>query len=119
MISIIVHILANAAAIWAASHIVPGFVFQGDWKDLLVAGVVLGVVNSLIRPIVKLLSFPIILLTLGLFTAVINIAMLFLVSWFLPTLSIHGLWAAVWGVILISFVNHVIVSIFHKHSEGK
>lgn len=116
---IFVNILANAAAIWAASRLINGFVFQGDLKDLLIAGIVLGIVNSFIRPVIKLLSLPLIILTLGLFTIVINIGMLYLVDSLLPTLHIRGFWAAFWGVIVISIVNPLVLSIFNKTEEKK
>lgn len=116
---IFVNILANAAAIWAASRLINGFVFQGDLKDLLIAGIVLGIVNSFIRPVIKLLSLPLIILTLGLFTIVINIGMLYLVDSLLPTLYIRGFWAAFWGVIVISIVNPLVLSIFNKTEEKK
>lgn len=116
--NIIANILANAAAIFAASRLVSGFSFRGDWLDLLLAGAVLGVVNSFVRPIVKLLSLPIIFVTLGLFTVVINFAMIFLVDHLLSSISIHGFWAAFWGIIVISFVNHLVLSIFNHSKEN-
>lgn len=116
---ILVNIIANAAAIWTASQLINGFIFRGDLKDLLLAGLVLGVVNSLIRPIIKLFSLPIIFLTLGLFTIIINIAMLYLTDSLLSTLYIRGFWAAFWGVIVISIVNRVVSSIFNKNGEKK
>ncbi|MDR3559189.1 MAG: phage holin family protein, partial [Candidatus Pacebacteria bacterium] len=73
---LIVMILANAAAIWAAGRLVPGFNFHGGMWDLLAAGLVLGIVNSFVRPILKLVTLPVILLTLGLFTVIVNIACL-------------------------------------------
>jgi len=114
--NILIHITANAAAIWTASQLVPGFVFKGDLRDFLIAGIVLGIVNSFIRPVVKLLSLPIILLTLGLFTVIINIGMLLLADKLLPSLHIYGFWAAFWGVIIISLVNHLILSTFHNNN---
>jgi len=109
---VIVQIFANSVAILAADRLVPGFVFRGDWQDLLFAGTVLGIINSLVRPLVKLLAFPVIILTLGLFTIIINIAMLFLASSFIPGMIVSGFWAGFWGVIIISIVNGIITRIF-------
>jgi putative membrane protein len=106
---IIIHVLANAAAIWTASRFIHGFVFKGNWKELLLAGAILGAVNVLIRPVVKLLSFPLIIITLGFFSIVINIALLYLAASFIPGMEIKGIWAAFWGVIIISLVNNVIM----------
>jgi putative membrane protein len=114
---VIVQIIANSLAIIVAHKLIPGFVFRGDWQDLLLAGVVLGVVNSFIRPIIKLFTFPIIILTLGLFAIIINIAMLFLAASFIPGLIIDGFWAGFWAVIIISIVNSIITNIFKPKEE--
>jgi putative membrane protein len=105
---LIIRILANSAAIWAADRLVPGFVFTGTYVDLLVAGVVLGLINALVRPILNIISFPIIFLTLGLFSLVINIFLLYLAASFLPSLQIQSLSAAFWGLIIISLVNNLV-----------
>lgn len=105
---LIIRILANSAAIWAANRLVPGFIFAGTYVDLFIAGAVLGIVNGLIGPILKLISFPIILLTLGLFSLVINILLLYLAASFLPALHIQSLSAAFWGLIVISLVNNLV-----------
>lgn len=106
-----IHILANCLAILAADRLIEGFVFWGNWVDLIIAGAFLGLVNSVIRPVLKLLAFPLIFLTLGLFSLFINIILLFLVSNILPTIQINGLAAAFWGVIVISIVNSIIISL--------
>lgn len=104
---LIIRILANSAAIWAANRLVPGFVFTGSSVDLFIAGAVLGLVNALVRPILNLISFPIVFLTLGLFSIVINIFLLYLAASFLPTLHIQSLSAAFWGLIIISLFNNL------------
>ncbi|OGI29093.1 MAG: hypothetical protein A2288_02175 [Candidatus Moranbacteria bacterium RIFOXYA12_FULL_44_15] len=106
---IILHIIANSFAILAADYIVPGFSFNGSWKELLLAGIVLGIANSLIRPIITLLTFPLIFLTLGLFTIIINIAMLFLTARLVPAISISGFLAGIGALIIISLVNHLVL----------
>lgn len=116
--SILIHIFANAAAIWAADYFLPGFNFTGGWKELFLAGAVLGIINSFIRPIVKLIALPVIFLTLGLFTVIINIALLLLAAWLIPDLHITGFWSALWGVVIISFVNHLIIHIFHTAKKS-
>jgi putative membrane protein len=111
LLKIILHIIANALAILLASRLISGFKFHGGWESLLLAGAILGIVNSFLRPLLKLLTFPVILLTLGIFSIIINILMLFLVSYIVPNLQIIGLWAGFWGVIIISLVNHFILSL--------
>ena len=107
---IILHIVANALAIIIANRFVPGFAFFGDSMDLLIASAVLGIVNSLIKPVLKFLAFPIIILTLGLFSVIINIALLYFVSYLLPSIQIDGFWAALWTVLIISLTNGLIFS---------
>lgn len=112
--NIIVHILANAAAIKIADRLLSGFSFRGDWLDLFVAAAILGLANSLVRPALKILTFPVIILTLGLFSVIINVGVLFLVAKVLPTLVITSIWAAFWGVIVISLVNHIVGTLAKK-----
>jgi putative membrane protein len=112
---LIIRILANSAAIWAADRLVPGFSFTGTYIDLFIAGAVLGIVNGLLGPILKLISFPIIFLTLGLFSLVINILLLYLAASFLPTLHIQSLSAAFWGLLVISLVNNLVTHLSKKN----
>lgn len=111
---LIILILANSAAIWAADRFVSGFIFTGTYVELFIAGAVLGIVNGLIGPILKLISFPIIFLTLGLFGLVINIFLLYLAASFLPALQIQNLAAAFWGLILISLINNLVTHLIKK-----
>jgi len=106
--SIIIQILANSLAILIATRLVPGFVFSGDILNLLIAGAVIGLVNALLKPVIRIISFPVIFLTLGLFNILINIFLLFLAAKFLPDLNIQTFWAAFWGVIIISLTNYLI-----------
>ncbi|KKP80125.1 MAG: hypothetical protein A2271_00355 [Candidatus Moranbacteria bacterium RIFOXYA12_FULL_35_19] len=112
VLKLIIQILANCVAILVADYLVSGFNFTGSWQDLVIAGAILGLVNSVIRPIVKLVAFPLIILTLGLFTIVINIALFIFAINFIPSLSVHGFSAIFWGIIVISLVNYIILSIF-------
>src|SRR5215216_5633625 len=73
-------LLINAAALWAATRIVDGISFTGNWRLLFVVALVFGVLNVLVRPLLKFLTFPLLILTLGLFTFVLNAFMLWLTS---------------------------------------
>ena len=111
---LIIQILTNAVAIYVAAGIVSGFTLKEDsFITLLTAGFILGMINYFIKPILKLISAPLILFTLGLFTIVINIAMLLLLDHFMAELEISGLWAAFWATIVISAVN-IFVGAFSK-----
>lgn len=118
LLRIIIQIFANSTAILAADKLVPGFVFRGDWQELILAGIILGVVNLLVKPLIKLLTLPVIILTLGLFIIIINIAILYLAASFIPTLIINSFWAAFWSIIIISIVNSLIINIFKPKEEN-
>jgi putative membrane protein len=111
---IILRILANSAAIWVANYLIPGFYFSGSYISWISAGLVLATLNYLVKPILKLVTCPVIILTLGLFSVIINIFILFIAEKILPNLEISGIWPAFWGVIIISIINFIILSIFDK-----
>ncbi|MDH6127591.1 phage holin family protein [Kitasatospora sp. GP82] len=109
----VVKTLINAAAIWVAAWIVNGITLTGDdWQHktatVVVVALVFGVVNWLIKPVVKLFSLPLFILTLGLITFVINALMLLLTSWASGRLHldfhVSGFWAALFGSLIISLV---------------
>ena len=120
MVELGIRILVNAAALWVAIQIVPQLVFNfgSDWWKLLAVALIFAIVNSYIKPIVKALSFPISMLTLGLVAFVINAAMLLLVALlsdqlklgfkvgdFPPTLNADAIVGALLGAIVISVVS--------------
>lgn len=111
-------IVVNAVAIWVATAVVPGVEVSGDGLGrtiftLLVVGAIFGVVNALVKPIVKLFSFPFYIITLGLFAFVVNAAMLELVSWLSERLNIsftidHFFWSAIGAAIVVTFVSMIL-----------
>jgi putative membrane protein len=132
MFSFIVRVLINGLALWIASWILPGLdisttatteaVAQGGVTQgtdplgvvlaYLFIGLIFGLVNALVRPIVSLLSLPITILTLGLFTIVINAAMLYLTSWLSSYTPVHFtidsfFWTALLAAIIITVVSLV------------
>jgi putative membrane protein len=106
MFRFIFRILIAAAGLWLAAHLVPGVSADG-WITLIIAGFLLGLVNAIVRPIVTVLTFPLTILTLGLFLLVVNAAMIGLVAWFLDGLAVHGLWAGVQAAIVTGIVSWV------------
>ena len=110
---LILRIFINAVAIWVTSLVLPGLVFDVTLISLVLVGILFGLVNALIRPIVKLLTLPINVITLGLFTLVINAAMLVLTVLLADALTLQGglgdkLIAIFVGAILISIVSTVL-----------
>ena len=104
MIAGILRWLILTLAVWVAAQIVPGIKYD-DWNSLLIAALVLGVLNMFVRPLLSLLSLPLIVLTLGLFVPVINALVLLLAAWLVPGFHVSGFWAAVAGSIVISLVG--------------
>lgn len=104
--------LISTVAVLVATYIVPGIKFD-RWQDLLVATLVLGLLNSFLRPLLLLLSLPLLIFTLGLFTLVINAALLLLVSALLGKdhFMVDGFWTAVLGALIISVVSLLLNSI--------
>lgn len=100
-----IRLAVNACALWAAANLIDGIYLTDSFGGILVVALVFGLVNALIKPIVKALSFPFILLTLGLFTLVINALMLLLTDALLSSLIVAGFWTAVKGSIVISIVS--------------
>lgn len=111
------HSIANIFALLIAQRLITGFVFLGDSMDLIITGIVLALVNLLIKPFLKFLTFPIIILTLGLFSILINIILLYLVSGITATMQIDGFWSAFWTVIIISLINNAIFSIAKEKNK--
>lgn len=106
MLGFLLRAVIVALGLWLATAWVPG-VFIDSPGTLLLAGILLGVVNSIIRPIAILLTLPMTILTLGLFLLVINAAMVGLVAWMLPGMHVGGFGAAFFTAILVSLVSIV------------
>jgi putative membrane protein len=104
--------IISTLAVLVATYVVPGIKY-GDWRDLLVATLVLGLLNSFLRPLLMLLSLPLLVFTLGLFTIVINAVLLLLVSVLLGSdnFRVDGFWSAFWGALIISVVSLLLNSI--------
>jgi putative membrane protein len=113
-------LLINAAALWVATQIVPGVSYTGGVVPMLAVALVFGIVNAVIGRMTKILTFPIILLTLGLFALVINGLMLLLTSALSSTLGlgfhVQGFWAAFWGALVVSLIS-TILSLFIRDSR--
>lgn len=102
-------LLINAAALWAAIRLVPGISFEGDWPLLFAVALVFGVLNAVIRPVLWLLTLPFLIVTLGLFTFVLNAIMLWLTSaasdLFGLRFHVDGFGAAFLGALVITVVS--------------
>jgi putative membrane protein len=111
----LLRLLINAAALWIATRIVPGVSHTGSGVNLLLVALVFGLLNALLRPILTLLSCPLLILTLGLFTLVINAVILWVTSAISESFGIgfhvEGFGAAFLGALVVSVVS-ILLSIF-------
>src|SRR5437016_13900038 len=120
----LIRVIANALAILAAAHIMPGIEVSGGLA-VLAAGLVLALINAVVRPVLLFLTLPFTLVTLGLFIFILNAFCLWLTSELVKGFEVHGFWPAVFGALFVSVVSwivnaflsdrgHVVVITHHK-----
>ena len=102
----------NIVALYAAEKLIDGLEFSGDFGILIVTALVFALVNMLLKPLVKLLAIPLILITLGIALFFINILMLYITDWIVSGFKITHFGAAVWGTIVIWGVNWILQIVF-------
>ena len=102
----------TAASLWVAVELIPGIRYTGEWYGLVGVALVFGVVNALVRPVLMLLSCPLVLLTFGLFVFVLNALMLMLTGVLATALGIEfyvdGFWSALVGALIVGIVSAVL-----------
>ena len=113
MIQALVRWLVLTVAVWIAAEIVPGIDYDG-FRGLLIASLVLGILNSFVKPVLRLISLPFIILSLGLFLLIINAMLLGMTAWLVPSFKVSGFWPALGGSLVIS-----IVSLFMGYTPNK
>ena len=114
----LVRLIVNAAAVFLAANVVPGIAVTGFGIALL-AGLILGFVNAIIKPILFVLTLPFTIVTLGLFIFVVNAICLGLVAWLVPGFTISGFWAALLGAFVISVVSWLLHAIVDDDNRGR
>ena len=119
----LIRLLINAFALWVSTRIVPGILYDGGVAGLIAVALVFGIINAVVGPLIKLLTLPLVLLTLGLFTLVINGVLLLLTSAASRSLGlgfhVHGFMAAFLGALVISIVSSVLSIIVADESIRK
>jgi len=113
---LLIHWILSAIALWIVAHFVPGIFVSGP-KAALIAALVIGLINATIGLILKVLTFPLTILTLGLFWFVINALMLELAAQFVQGFEVHGFIPALIGAVLMSLVSSVLQWIFMPKRE--
>ena len=105
-------LLINAAALWCAARFIDGINYTGSWQGIVGLALVFGVVNTFIRPVLSFFSFPVTVLTLGLFTLVINALMLMLTAWIAVRLhiafTVSGFVPALLGAVCVSVLSTIL-----------
>jgi putative membrane protein len=118
----LLRLLINAAALWIATRIVSGITASSDPVTFLAVALVFGLLNALVGPLLKVLTCPLMILTLGLFTFVINALILLLTSSvagrFGLGFHVAGFWSAFWGALVVSIVS-VLLSIFVREPDPR
>jgi putative membrane protein len=116
MIKLLVHWVLSALCLLLVAHFVPGFMVSG-FGTALIAAVVIGLVNSTLGLLLKIITFPLTILTLGIFWLVINALMLKFASLLVPGFVVVGLWPAFLGAIILSLLNMVVRMILKVSDE--
>lgn len=106
--SFLLHIIANAIAILASAWLVPNVFYEYQFLSLIKIAVMLAAANALIKPVLKMIFSPLILITLGFFTLIINIFLIWLVARFAPEISIVGINAYFFMMLIVSFFNFIV-----------
>ena len=123
MTKFILRWMINALGLYLAVYIVPGIAYEGDWTGFLWLALIFGLLNALLRPILKFFALPLIVLTLGLFTIIINTGLLMLTSYigqnFSLNFTVDGFWQALLGSLVISAVSVVMGMILRDELKGK
>ncbi len=109
---LLLRIAIGAAAAWLTVWLVPGLHYSGEWWRWLLFGAVIGLINAIIKPVAKFLTIPIRILTLGLFTLVINVGLMTLAIWIANDadvgLTSDSLWAALLGGLVLTVVGSLL-----------
>jgi len=104
VLRLVVALGINVLALWVANALFDGVRIHGAWAYIIGAAV-LGIANGILKPVLTILTLPLIILTLGVFYLLINVAMLLLAEWIAPNFSIDGFWTYVGAVVIIWLVN--------------
>ena len=109
MVELLVRLTVNAALLLVVSRLVPGLSVEG-WGSAFIGAMVLGLVNFFVKPVMVILTFPLTILTLGLFLLVVNALMLWLVSGLVPGIHLRGFGSAILASLLFSLLNLAVSS---------
>ena len=104
---IIIGLFSNILALYLANMWVPGFVVNNGWKGFVIGGLVIGILNLIVRPLLKLIAFPVIVVSLGLFLIVINAVVLWLAGQLTGYIVIESYAALLWATLMMAVLNFI------------
>jgi putative membrane protein len=113
----LVRVLLNAVALYVADYLLDGIVLTG-MAPTLIAGLVLGFVNALVKPVLFIVTLPLTLISLGLFIFVVNALCLALVAAIVPGFEIEGFWSAIGGAVIVSLVSWALNAAIREERRG-
>jgi putative membrane protein len=108
-VGFLIRLVVNAAALWVAAQLVPGFVITGV-TPLVLAALVLGIINAIVRPVLVILTLPLTLITLGLFLFVLNAFCIWLTSRLVPGFQVQTFGSALLGAFVVSIVSWILTA---------
>jgi len=117
-IRLVILLAINALALWVANAIFDSVRIHGFWA-YFIGALVLGIANAVLKPVLAILTLPLIILTLGFFYLLINIAMVALAEWIAPNFSIDGFWTYAGVVVIIWAVNWIAHAMIDKLEGGR
>jgi putative membrane protein len=113
----IIRLLINAIALWVIAAIHVAGISADGWTSLLIGAVVLGIANAILKPILLVVSCPLEILSLGLFTLVINALIFWFVLSHISGWTIPGFWAAFWGALVMSIISWILSIVLGERRE--
>ena len=116
MTKMLAHWILSALCLLLVAHFVPGFFVRG-FGTALIAAVVIGLVNATIGMLLKIITFPLTIVTFGIFWLVINALMLKFAALFVPGFEVRGLWPAFWGGLILSLLNMIVRQVLKNRTE--
>jgi putative membrane protein len=116
MAKLLAHWILSALCLLLVAHFVPGFSVRG-FVTALIAAVVIGLVNGTIGMLLKIITFPLTIVTFGIFWLLINALMLKFAAFFVPGFEVRGLWPAFWGGLILSVLNMTIRRLLKNRDE--
>ena len=116
MFKLLVHWVLSALCLLLVAHFVPGIFIRG-FGTALIAAVVIGLVNGTIGMLLKIITFPLTILTFGIFWLLINALMLKFAAIFVPGFEVRGLWPAFWGGLILSLLNMAVRQVLKNSAE--